>query len=577
MKIEIKYLKYILLIGSVIILLPGFGWDNPSHATDSLAQNDTVSNLKSESVLYLSSTEWNNHTMDRLDVLGWKNRSEYRMHTSIKPFNSNNSLSNSSIADGLSPIDQFNIDVVNAPFDFGETAKKPLLKYFYRHPSYLYSVNTRNFQMGINPILHFEGGTETGNSEFKFVNTRGLEIRGTVGNRVSFYTAFADNQANFSSYINNRIDSNQRVIPGEGRSKPFKENAYDYLTATGYISFKIIPEINLQFGQDKNFIGNGYRSLMLSQSGKDYFFLKLQTQVWRIHYMNLFTEMIASENNFLVDAPYTRKYMAMHHLSIDILDNLNIGVFEGVVHGDTINKGFQLSYLNPIIFYRSIEFMLGSSDNVIIGMDWKYNFLKRFSFYGQFVLDEFKFGELVNGTGWWANKFGVQAGLKYFDAFGLQSLDLQAETNIVRPYTFGHNQVNNSYSQYGQPMAHPMGANFTEWVFIIRYQPIRRIYLYSRLILNNQGKDLSATNWGFNIFLSNGTREMDYDNKIGQGISTDVFNLNFTATYLLAHNIFADLTITHRNLISEKDARNMKSTYIALAFRMNIGRKDQGY
>ena len=111
----------------------------------------------------------------------------------------------------------------------------------------------------------------------------------------------------------------------------------------------------------------------------------------------------------------------------------------------------------------------------------------------------------------------------------------------------------------------------------ISFPKLGECYLYSRLILNNQGKDLSATNWGSNIFLSNGSRQMDYENKIGQGIATDVSNFTFTATYMLAHNIFTDLTVTHRNLTSEKEIRNMKSTYIALAFRMNIGRKDQGY
>jgi len=33
-------------------------------------------------------------------------------------------------------------------------------------------------------------------------------------------------------------------------------------------------------------------------------------------------------------------------------------------------------------------------------------------------------------------KVGAQAGLKYINAFGLDHLDLQAEYNSIRPYTY---------------------------------------------------------------------------------------------------------------------------------------------
>jgi hypothetical protein len=99
-------------------------------------------------------------------------------------------------------------------------------------------------------------------------------------------------------------------------------------------------------------------------------------------------------------------------------------------------------------------------------MDAKWNFLKRFQLYGQLMLDEFVFSELVtNNQGWWANKYGIQAGLKYIDAFGIDHLDLQAEYNQVRPYTYTHRDSSAYYAHYDTPLAHPLGANFKELIF----------------------------------------------------------------------------------------------------------------
>ena len=100
---------------------------------------------------------------------------------------------------------------------------------------------------------------------------------------------------------------------------------------------------------------------------------------------------------------------------------------------------FRLDYLNPVIFYRAIEQQNGSSDNVILGLDVKWNAARKLSFYGQFILDEFVLDHIMDGDGWWANKFAIQGGAKYIDAFGVPNLDLQGEVNIVRPYTYSHN------------------------------------------------------------------------------------------------------------------------------------------
>ncbi len=122
----------------------------------------------------------------------------------------------------------------------------------------------------------------------------------------------------------------------------------------GQSTFTAAKYLDFQFGYDKNFIGNGYRSLFLSDFGNSYLFLKINTRIWKFNYMNLFTELVPqtvniSAGNKLLD----KKYAAMHHLSMDVTKWLNIGIFESVVFGR--RNHFEFSYLNPVIFLRLAE------------------------------------------------------------------------------------------------------------------------------------------------------------------------------------------------------------------------------
>src|SRR5262249_22762278 len=112
------------------------------------------------------------------------------------------------------------------------------------------------------------------------------------------------------------------------------------------------------------------------------------------------------------------------------------------------------------------------------------------------VMDEFVLDHIKSGDGWWANKFAVQLGGKYIDAFGIPNLDLQGEFNIARPFTYSHNTQYGNYSHYQQPLAHPLGANFKELVGVVRYQPLPRLNLTGKLMVRSVGRDSTDYNWG---------------------------------------------------------------------------------
>lgn len=486
----------------------------------------------------------------------------------------------------LSSVDRFNLNYLkNDNWEWTEGAdnesKKPILKHFYKVKSDLYHVRTKDFDLHINPVLHLGGGTESGSDVNTFINTRGVEVRGMIDNKVGFYSFLGETQTTLPLYVREGIED-QLVVPQEGFWKGFNENGVDFFTARGYISFQATKHINLQFGHDRFKIGNGYRSLILSDFSPAYLFLKTNTKIWKFNYTNLFTQMTADvEGNptgLTGSSEYPNKYMALHHLSINIGKKLNVGVFESVIFSreDSLGNNYQLRYLNPIVFYRAIEQQNGSSDNVIIGLDFKWHVAKGVMLYGQLALDEFLLENVREGNGWWANKNAFQLGAEYVDAFGISNLDLQLEGNTARPYTYSHDTQFGSYSNYRQPLAHPLGANFREVVAIARYQPIDRLNVTAKLIYSNYGEDVSGaadslnTNFGTNILLSNTTREMDFGNETTQGIDTQVLFGDLTLSYQWRHNLFIDLKHTYRNLESAVEANNRTTNHTSVAIRWNI-------
>ena len=482
---------------------------------------------------------------------------------------------------GWSRVDRFNLNYLsNDNWEYADSAsyksKKSILKHFYRSQSDLYHVNTKDFDLHINPVLYLGGGTESASEERTYINTRGVQVRGMIDGKVGFYSFLGENQAIFPEYVMSDIRQGL-VVPHEGFWKGYKENGVDYFTARGYITFNATKHINLQFGHDRFKIGNGYRSLILSDYAPAYLFLKMQTKVWKLNYTNLFTQMTANvlgnSSGLTGSRSYDNKYMSLHHLSLNIGKKLNIGVFEAVVFSNTdstSNNGYELKYLNPIIFYRAIEQQNGSSDNVLLGADFKWLPVKKVSVYGQLVLDEFVLDNIKEGSGWWANKYAVQLGAEYVNVLGINNLDVQVETNISRPYTYSHDTEYGSYSHYLQPLAHPLGANFNEVVGLLRYQPLGRLQVTAKLIRAKYGTDGSDENWGGNILLRNTSRERDFNNEVGQGIGSTLTYGSLNLSYQFKHNLFIDLTHIYRKLESDQASLNESTNHTSMALRWNI-------
>ncbi|MEO6583465.1 MAG: hypothetical protein ABIO05_04030 [Ferruginibacter sp.] len=478
---------------------------------------------------------------------------------------------------GLTSVDEYNLqnllmnntEWVTVPKD-NFASRKPLFKNFYKTKTNLFEVNQKDFFLAVNPVFQLQYGKENNNDDNIFLNSRGVTVRGLIAERVGFSSTITDNQERGPSYFQQRVNAT-RAVPGAGFYKDFKKTGFDYFDARGYITFNAAKYIDFQIGYDKNFIGNGYRSLFLSDWGNSNLFVKVNTRIWKLNYQNLFMELMPQfkKNG---DSLLNRKYAAMHHLSINVTKWLNVGVFEGVIFGR--QNRFDFQYLNPIIFYRHIEGTVGSPDNAVAGLDFKANIAHRVQLYGQLLLDEFVLSEVKNNASSWVNKFGIQLGAKYVDAFNIRNLDLQFETNRVRPFTYSHNDTVANYTHYNQPLAHPLGANFQEFIGILRYQPVPRWYMHARAIYFYQGLDVNGENYGSNIFANYNTRLKDNGFNVGSGNKINCLNAVINVSYELKRNLFIDLNFQQRNYNYDNNAfKDNSSTLVSAGVRLNMARR----
>ncbi|WP_236969188.1 hypothetical protein [Membranihabitans marinus] len=438
----------------------------------------------------------------------------------------------------------------------------------YRMPSNFLFINKKDFFLAVNPIIHWKYGQQSDGYAHIFENKKGLDLRAGVDRKIFIYTKIEDLQFSRPGYIENYINT-YRSIPGYNFYSNYNSSLIpeikgrDVLNSEAYMTIPIGKYVSTQFGYGRQFIGSGVQSLLLSDFGPNYLHLNFDIEIWKLKYRFTIAEMTAiSPQQDIGDQLLPKKFVATHMLQFMLGQKAHLGLFESIVFGR--DQQLEWHYLLPVILFRSVERSIGSPDNVLLGLDFSWSIFHRSKLYSQFIMDEFKLKEIKDNNGWWANKFGVQIGLKTFDIFNVQDLNWTIEFNTVRPYTYAHRDSITTYTHNNSPLAHPLGANFKEVITTLDYNPFRRWYMSGAAYWIRQGLSTDDINYGNDVRTSTSyNRASDYGNKTLQGMESEIFGLQGRISYQLWHQGYLDLNIGIRS----QDKNN--NLWGSVAFRLN--------
>lgn len=479
-----------------------------------------------------------------------------RIHTSIKAF----TLQDSAV--------QRAFDTVQARVYLPSKSNFAIRKVFNEHLVQFYKPN---YALYFDFMPDFDVGRETGKKS-TWLNTRGFQLGGKIGSQIYFHTSYYENQGTFPGYLTNYIISTT-VVPGQGYQRPFGKGGFDFSAADGYVSFVPSRFFTFELGNGKNFIGDGYRSLLLSDNTFNYPYAKIITTVGPFKYMNIWTQMqYLNGFHFTDSTAFPHKYAVFQYLDWSINKNFSFGIFENTMLRP---RGLELNFLNPIIFLRPVDFSEGNPDKSMLGFTGSYKIRGKYLIYGQLVINEFTASKVFGDPGYWANKQGFQLGARAFNFLKVSKLNLLAELNTIRPFTYTALNPLISYSNYGQPLADPLGTNFREFIFISSYTykrfDFRGQFNYALEGLDDPAKPNQST--GGDIFKPYTIYRTPTEGFfIGSGIRTHLLYTDIRASYMLNYknNLRIEVGYTNRTLKNIFSTSTDNSNYFTFGLKASF-------
>ena len=455
--------------------------------------------------------------------------------------------------------------------NYGSDGKQHSLLYRKLFNEHLIDYKGSNSTFYTDLLPDFDIGRDFSGKLTTSTTSLGLQLGGTVSNKLYYNVSGYLSRAVVPDYLANYINQ-VGIVPGQAYAKTFRDNGYDWSYITATVSYTPIKYLNISAGRDKTFIGDGYRSMLLSDYASPYPFLKLTGTLGNVTYMVMWTDM----NDPAFTSPYNvsrQKFGVFHYLDWNVNNRLSFGFFENITGFFTDDNGvkrpFDFNYINPIIFLKPVNNASDDPDKSLLGFTGKYKITNGITVYGQFALNEFHEKDFFSSNGASDNKYGWQLGLRGANLFGIKNLNYLVESNNAKPYTYSARSAIENYSSNSEPLAHPWGANFRELVGLLSYS-YKRFDFSGEADYGHYGLDINGINYGKDIFQTYPTPNT-YGNYIGQGLTTNMYFLEGKVAYVLnpKYNLRIELGGIYRQEQNSefKDKTSMLTIGLRSSFR----------
>lgn len=197
------------------------------------------------------------------------------------------------------------------------------------------------------------------------------------------------------------------------------------------------------------------------------------------------------------DAIIPAKYLVTHRFAIQP-EWGEIGLSESIIYS---NRAYDLAYINPLSFFKSLEHALRDRDNSLMGVDLTFRPINNLQIKGTYFLDDIIFSKI--GTGYWSNKSASNIAIMS----SLGDFDLGAEYARVEPYTYTHFNFQNALTNDSMLFAGSLQPNSDETSFLMQYWYGNRYPIKLRL-----------------SYIRHGKNELDSNGKITKNVGGDVYN-----------------------------------------------------
>ena len=480
-----------------------------------------------------------------------------RIHTTLKPFFTDDSLL---------------IHTYDSLMNYGvDSARHDLLyrKIFNEH---LIDLKRPGYTLYADGLPDLQIGKDFSDKKNTWLTTLGYQVGGTIGTKFFFYGSAYHNRAVFPQYITDYANRTG-IVPSQTANTSQGNQITDWAYFTGLLSYTPVKYINFTLGKDKTFIGDGYRSMLLSDYASNYPFLKLTLTLGNVRYMSMYAYLDNPGAPKLPNGNTRPKWGYFQYVDWNVSNRVSLGFFQNVM--ETISdaagqkRGFNPSLASPFV----ILFPLTNIDNNpvknLLGFTGKYKVFNKTILYGQFSLNEFRSQDFFSTNGSVTNKSGIQLGFRGADLLHIKGFNYLAEFNTARPYAYASYERASSYSQDDEPLAHPLGANFREWLSVLNYSA-GRFDFQGQLNYAYYGQDIGGLNYGKDIFKRYTDAAKQYGNFTGQGLRTDFYYAEGRIAYLLnpKYNLRLELGGVYRN--EKNNVYNNKTSMLTIGLRSSF-------
>lgn len=293
----------------------------------------------------------------------------------------------------------------------------------------------------------------------------GGEISGTFLNNFGFYFSGTNGDVVGNKAVADslREDIHQNFKFNEKPSAAFFDQSLGYLTAD-FDMFRI------KLGQDKIRIGYGPMKSIIDDNAPPFVYLGFDIQYGFFTFSYFHGQLLGNETQQQdsIAGPTNQveqKYIAYHRIGFDLSDVLNVGVGEMMIYGD---RGIDLSYLNPFVYYKSVETANQDRDNSFLFFDVNDKSIKGMKIFSSLLIDDMDFSKL--GTGWYANETLFDFGIFSSNLYNIIPADITLEYTSVDPYVHTNRRNNNNFTNFGYDLGSGLQPNSELFLGEINYR-----------------------------------------------------------------------------------------------------------